>query len=192
MNRILLAYALVLIVLGLYGAYLWQGFLKRGAKRAVYMGSALHYLIPILKKIIEEHIGNQTGHYTFLELGAGHALVTRRMAKWYVWKNSIAVEISSLIASLAKINIFLSPYRSSVKVLRADLLNYKIENPAVLYCYINSSLLDILYKQGKLVDCLLISLSFTIPNCQPDYVYPMGNWQGNVYVYDFRNSTLKE
>jgi hypothetical protein len=169
--------------------YLWESHQFHGEGRVWYVGSSVSEVLPVLDEIIVRYVlekGESTDEYSFIEPGAGLALISGAAARKYSWKSVEAIELGGFIRTLGKLRLGLRGLFHKVTFYGADIFFYEMPTKAVVYCYLLTSLLDRMHREGKLKNKLVVCLTFPLTDVKPSEVFPIANWQGQVYVYDFR------
>jgi hypothetical protein len=152
--------------------------------RAVLISTQTKYINPILTQILNDFIKN-TNNKTFVEIGAGYSKVTLFMAKNYKWQKILAIEISLFLVYVMRlVNIF---KKLPIQYVQANIFNYELPENAVIYSYMSRQIINKIYKQQQLKNCLFISLTFKLQDVTPTRVYDIKKgYQKKIYVYDFR------
>jgi hypothetical protein len=174
---------LTLLLLGGYVAFVIECFLNRRPDRIIYHGSDLTEQGRLLSKIMKKYVPD-TSTYFFIEPGAGLGKVAEYMGREFPWKEVIAIEIGPVILFLARLRAWLR--RSQVQFIREDIFTFTFPQPAVVYCYLTTPLLDKLYAQQKLQGRLVISLTFPLSVVEPTETISVKGWQKQILVYDLR------
>lgn len=149
----------------------------------VLVNTKVSEISPIILKKINEKI-NQTKDHNFIELGSGYAQVSRFAAENFSWKKIEAVEIDLLVVLWCKIKKYFNGL--PINYVHKNIFDYNIDTPSVLYVYANNTIVSKLYKDGKLKDCLVFTLTFKINDLSPNETYPLTSFHKNLFVYDFR------
>lgn len=142
-----------------------------------------------LKKIFSKYLDAEpdTQKPAFVELGCGLAnilgWVKKNQSSYF--REFIGVDIDYSIIACAKLWNFLK--RQKVSLKRHNIFEYDIPKNSVLYCYLGTNIMDMLYKQGKLKGFLVISTTFAITEAEADQKFKLSNFYNSLYVYDFRS-----
>ncbi|HSI20759.1 MAG TPA: class I SAM-dependent methyltransferase [Verrucomicrobiae bacterium] len=177
---------LILVAVLAVALYVWHCvdvFLSSRPGRVLYVSSSVGQVAPVLDDIIARYIP-KTEKVLFIEPGAGIGNVARLMARRYRWKEVQAIDISVLLCFWAK--AYALAFRSPLKVFRGNIFNQNYPKGSLVYCYLTSPILERLHKEKKLEGTLVVTLTFAIPGVQATEECSLTNWQGQVYVYDFR------
>jgi hypothetical protein len=177
------AYILVGILLAMYARFVVDSARNRQEGRAVYMGSSLKQVGPLLEQIIAKYVPD-TAQVSFIEPGAGLGYIARFVARRFAWRQVVAIEITLSIYLLSR--LWNAVTRARVTTVRGDVLQYMPPRGAVVYSYLTTAIISRLFREGKLKGCLFISLTFEIEGARPVEVFALQGWQKQVLVYDFR------
>ncbi len=135
--------------------------------------------------IINSEFGIVTENTKFVEIGAGLANVSGWVSKNHNFQEVIGVEIDGLTVLFAKIwNLW---KRQKVNLIRKNVFNYEIPKGSVVYSYLTPNVLDKLYQQKKLNGSLIISLTFSINNLEPDWKIQLKSPYNRLLVWDLRH-----
>jgi hypothetical protein len=122
--------------------------------------------------------------YEFIELGAGVANIAGYVAKTFEFKKVVAVEIDPFVIFFGRLlNSFST---KPIEFIRKNLFDYEIPKKSVLYCYLGHTILEKMYKEGRLDGHLVISTTFRLEGVLPAEVIDMKNFYRRLYIYDFR------
>ncbi len=136
-----------------------------------------------LTTIIDKYcLGTQ--NIDFLEIGCGTAHTAHFVAKSWKWRQVSGVEVDFLTFQLAKLTNYFA--QTKIKLVKADIFDYDFPEGSVLYCYLGPKIMRELYKMGKFQNCLVISLTFSIENCQETQNIVLPNSYHRFLIYDFR------
>ena len=171
-------------------AFLWEARGARMSGRAVYVGTQLRTLGPALEDMIGRYLGDETAHWTLVEIGAGLAYVAGFLSKRFRWKSVEAVELGRTLVLLSVARAWLFGYGQGMRFRRQDILDYDMPEKALVYCYLNEGLLGLMQEKGQFAGRIVVCLTFAIPGKQPVETVPLPNWQGNLRVYDFRDTPI--
>ena len=152
--------------------------------RIVYVGSNMARNGGDLTGIIRKFI-KKPEEYVFVELGSGLGFVITFLNQAFSWKRLVAVELSWHYLMLAKVRAKLMRLPSNIVWERANIFSFTCRDRRVIYCYLSSQILERLYKEDRLKNALVISLTFQIPGLVGEK-FPISGWQEAYYVYDFR------
>ena len=184
--RILGATLLLILSLLFIAYYIWlliDSVTNHRRNRIVYVSSPLKTLEPYLETIVKDYVPDPS-KVRVVEAGAGHAYISRFLATHYPWKEVVAVDISAtrlLLARLCNIR-----QRASLSYVQANVFKFPYKPGDLIYCYLSPEIMQGLFEQKKLAGCLVLSLSFAIPNVEATEELPLPNWQKRLFVYDFR------
>lgn len=172
----------------------WLGFMGetlryKGPDRVLYHGSDLGEQGPILQDIIQRYIG-ETKIIPLVEPGAGLAKVATYLEKKFIWSKIIAIELGPFIRWPGQLRAKFM--HSKIEWWAEDMFKVDWPKPAVVYCYLFTELMDHLYIQGKLKNCLVISLTFPLTKYEAAEIIQLKGWQKRIYVYDFQDVKLRQ
>lgn len=179
------AIVFLVVVLGTlaYAAYLIEFIISRRPGRVIYHGSDLGEQGKHLQEIIKKYVP-KTEKYTLVEPGAGLGKVAEYLGKAFTWQDVVAVEIGPVILTFGKIRAWFKG--TTLHFVYQNIFEYVFPQPAVIYCYLTSDLLDQLYKNKQLKNALVISLTFPLTGVEPTEEIALKKWQSRILVYDFR------
>ena len=153
--------------------------------KTFYFPSKIKFLKPAFEKFIEEYLNDKkTEKYNFIELGAGLGKVAYYAAENYIWKRVVAVELNWRLIAFAKLTA--SFKKTKINFVKSDILEYEIRKNMVIYWYFTHGIMKKLYDEGFFKGNLLLSLTFELRGVEPTKIYKLDNFQGELYVYDFR------
>lgn len=137
-----------------------------------------------LEKTFYKHLKDPS-KYTFVELGAGVANIAGFVANQFEFKKVVAVEVDPFVIFFGEIlNMF---SKKPIEFVRKNLFDYDTPKNSVLYCYLGHTILERMYKEGRLDGHLVISTTFRLEGVLPDEVIEMNNFYQRLFIYDFRN-----
>jgi hypothetical protein len=178
---------LILFAVMIWGVgYLWETHLNNNADRVLYHGSNVREQGPIILKTLTRYLGNDSDSYNLIELGAGMATMSYYLSRQWKWKKVEAVEIGPFIIMAGKLRFLFARPKTPVHFVKQNIFTYKIPAKSVVYCYLFSSLVTKLYKEGSLKGSLVLSLTFPIEGIEPTKVIELESWQNRLLIYDFR------
>lgn len=151
--------------------------------RAVLISTRTKQVYPVLEQILNQY-ESELKNLQFIEIGAGYARVTAFMAKQKKFKQLTALEINFFVIQYCRMVFALQ--KLPVRFIRKNILDYKMPKPSFVYSYMSSNILQKLYENKQLEDCILVSLTFAIKGATPSHEYPIQGFQKRIYVYDFR------
>jgi hypothetical protein len=182
-----LAFLFLLILAGL--SFLWETRGSRRPGRAVYVGSQLGPLGPLLKGVVERYLGKETSGYALVEPGAGLAYVAAYLGREFPWRTVEAVELGRTLALFSWLRTKLFDSGRPMRILCQDILAYRMPERSFVYCYLNDRLLGLMKEKGLFAGQLVVCLTFEIPDETALEVIDVPTWQGKLRVYDFRSAT---
>jgi len=166
--------------------YIWfciESMLNSLPYRIGYVSSNLDQCIPILEEIISRYV-KRPQKTAFIEPGAGLAHLSHWAKDHYAWKCITAIELNLSLLFLARL---LDLKRGKgVRYVRTNLLQFTYPKGSFVYCYLYEPILQRLYTEGRLDGCLVVSLTFAIPDVKPTEEIAVPGWQKRMLVYDFR------
>ena len=180
---IIILVVIIIFTLG-YILYCLESMMNSLPFRVGYVSSNLTDCLPILDDIIQHYIP-KTAATSFIEPGAGLSHVAH-WAKKYQWKHITAIDLNLSLILLARL---LDLKRGGgVQYVRKNIFAYSYPKNSLLYCYLREPILERMHQEGHFNGCLVVSLTFAIPNVIPTETKPLPGWQKRMYVYDFRTN----
>lgn len=153
--------------------------------KTFYFPSKIKFLKPAFERFVEDYLNDgKTEKYNFIELGAGLGKVAYYAAENYAWEKVIAVELNWRLIEFAKLKANFK--KTKIDFVKSDIFEYKIPQNSVVYCYFSYAIMTKLYEEGFFKGNILLSLTFELRGVEPTKVYKLDNFQGELYVYDFR------
>jgi len=157
--------------------------LRQKKSRSLVLGSNLKEIQEPLRDLLDDLVHSFEATECF-ELGAGLGKVSAFLKGAFSWKKVTAIEVSSFMSFWGK--LLHSLHRTRVVYQHADITDLTYPKNSVLYCYLNSEILNQLYEEGRLKSCLVISLTFKLSKTKPIKTISLSNWQKELVAYDFR------
>jgi len=164
-------------------ALIHQCYYSLNPKRMVFYPTFLTRNIKQkLMQIIEKYAG-KTEDKDLVELGCGMGQTVHFLGQKFVWKKVLGIEVDNLTFLGARFyNHF---QKTKINLDKADILDCKINEKSVIYCYLGPDLMSLLYNSGQFENCLVISLTFRIHECDETEKIASKSSYGQIYVYDF-------
>jgi hypothetical protein len=198
---------LLTLFLILYGlSILFQFLYYLTPDKIVYVSSNLLVVAPILDTIIGKYVSTNSNYatllgkgsvaqienvesldtqsYHFVELGCGMAKVSRYVNQKYDWASVVGVEGEPIVLSFARLRNYFS--KKKIRIIRENLFKVELPQRSIIYCYLTTSMMDKLYREGRLFGKLVVSLSFHITGVEPTEEFSVIGFQRRLLVYDFR------
>jgi hypothetical protein len=181
---ILVVFTICFIVLSFFWATQFRDSIR--PDRIVYLPSPVSFIKPVLHSIwkdfgISTYI--QQHKVKVYEFGSGQGHVCRLISQEFN-QPIIGVDINSLL----NINHRWINKRkgiTNITVLKTDVFAFA-EKGQVIYCYLSSTMLTLLYQKGVFEGNLVMCLKFVIEGVEPTKKYQVHHGFGKVRVYDFR------
>ena len=160
-----------------------QCYYSFNSRRMVFFPTLLD--AEIKTKLVETVIkyAGKTEEKNLIDFGCGIGQTVHFLGKKFVWQKVLGLEVDNLTFLGARFYNFLQ--KPSINLEKADILTYPMSGQNVVYCYLGPDLMSLLYNSGQFANCLVISLSFRIHECEPADKILLKSSYGQIYVYDF-------
>lgn len=135
-----------------------------------------------LVEIVTKYV-DKTEDKNLIEFGCGIGQTVHFLGKKFVWQKVLGIEIDNLTFLGAR--FYNSLQKPQINLEKADILTIPMTGQNVVYCYLGPDLMSLLYNSGQFANCLVVSLSFRIHECEPTDKITLKSSHGQIYVYDF-------
>lgn len=170
----------------LYLWYVFDIFQNQRPGRVLLVNTDLRVVGPPLCDVILRHLPHPE-RVACVELGAGLARVSRFLERAFPWNQVVAVDSSFYSYSWGRFFNWVGGSR--VRYRREDVFAVIPPPGALLYCYLSTEILRELHRRGAFTGCLVVTLTFDIPNVTPQEIVSLAGWQRSLTVDDFRAPT---
>ena len=180
--------ALVVLLLVLFIFWLFQFSYSFDKNKIGYLPTNSKKVLNTLLEVFER-FEIKEADYDFVELGCGLANVAGWVYSNHTFKKVIGVEMDFMTVFMARMLAKLK--KQKLQLIRKNVFDFDIQDKSVIYCYLGHTILNNLYKQKKLDGHLVISLTFSLKNKQPDFKKSINvfykDLYKDLYVYDLRD-----
>lgn len=151
-----------------------------------YLPTVLKKLKKPLANIIQKYYHNKTEQVVLVEAGAGFGHVAEYLANKYKFKKVLAIEDEFSLFWLAK--IYHQCKSTKIQFVKDDVVNFQNPQNSLIYSYLLPDIVTEMYRRGRLKNSILVSLTFSIKDIEPDELINIPNFQQKLLIYDFRKN----
>jgi hypothetical protein len=183
----ILAILLITVYLFFIVYQLLQFYYMVNPYKACLLSSNTERIAPTILTTCQKYF-DKLSYTNFIELGSGKANISRYMSKNGTFNSVIGVEGDLITYFLSYGMSKLGKYKN-LHLIKNDILKYKLpEGQNIIYVYLFPKLIKKMYERGIFKNQLVISLTFSIDHqdVKPVEIIKVGNFQKELYVYDFR------
>ena len=148
--------------------------------RIVYLSSPVAKIKKPVGAIIEDY---RLQELPFLEFGSGIGNTARMLAS--LSSHTVdAYEVNTLL-NITHTLINCAKNITNINIIKGDIFDLK-PSQSLIYCFLSTTMLTMLYRKGVFEGNIVIVLKFTIEGVEPSRIIEIGGSHAKLSIFDFR------